>query len=96
MPYFGRCPEINVITKILLSRFHGGYLWMDEPISINNYLIARLTRLSKTRRDPSAVNVGKKQDKQLAETLKARFKLKKKDRGFDIDSINDDATEFLT
>lgn len=63
LPHFGRSPEVNVVMKILLSRVHGGYLWMDSAISIDPHLIARLTRLSKQGRDPGAVNVGKMQDK---------------------------------
>jgi len=51
---------------------------MDGPVSIDNYLVARLTRLGKTGQDPDAVNVGKRQDKQLADVLKEKFTLKKK------------------
>ena len=40
--------------------------------------------------------MGKTQDKQLADTLKARFKLKKMGRGFEITSINDEAKNFAT
>ena len=67
---------------------------MDSIVSIDNYLIACLMILSKSERDPGVVNVGKTHDKQLVDTLKAKYKLKKKDRGFDIDSINDEATAF--
>ena len=69
---------------------------MDFGISIDNYPIAHLMRLSKSERDPGAVNVGKTQDKQIADMLKAKYKLKKKDRGFDIDSIKDEAIAFVT
>lgn len=72
------------MRKILLSRVHGAYLWMDSTISIDTHLIVRLTRLSKQGRDLGAVNVGKTQDKQLADMLKAKFKLKKMGQGFKI------------
>jgi len=84
------------VSKILWYRVHGNFLWMDSPISIDRYLIARLTRLRKQGRDLGAVNVGKMQDKQLADTLKARFKLKKIGPGFEIASINDEPIAFVT
>lgn len=67
---------------------------MDSAISIDNYLITCQMRLSKSGRDPGIVNLGKTQDNQIADMLKAKYKLKKKDRGFDIDSINDEETAF--
>jgi hypothetical protein len=30
IPHFGRHQEVNVYIKILLSCFHGGYLWLDR------------------------------------------------------------------
>jgi len=77
LPHFGRSLEINVVVKVLLCRVHGGYIWLDSRISLDPHLLARLTKLSKQGIDPSTVFIGKTQDKQLAETLKTRFKLKK-------------------
>jgi len=69
---------------------------MDSRISLDPYLIWRLTKLSKQGKDPVTVFVNKTQDTQLAETLKKKFKLQKKDRGYSINSINDEATTFAT
>jgi len=55
---------------------------MDCRISLDPHLIWRLTKLSKQGIDPSTIFVGKDQDKQLAETLKKIFNLKKRGRGF--------------
>ena len=52
LSHFGHSPEINVVVKVLLSRVHGGYLWMDSRISLDPHLIARLTKLSKKGLDP--------------------------------------------
>ena len=95
-PHFRRSPEINVFVKVLLSRVHRGYLWMDLRISLYPHLVVRITRLSKQGIDSSTVNVGKTEDKQLPDTLKTKFNLRKMGRGFDIESINEDATTFAT
>jgi len=67
---------------------------MDSSISLDPHLIWRLTKLSKKGLQSTTVFVGKTQDKQFVESLKNKFDLKKKDRGYDIDSINDEETTF--
>jgi hypothetical protein len=39
IPHFDRHQEVNVCVKILLSCFHGGYLWLDRHINIDLELI---------------------------------------------------------
>lgn len=46
IPHFGRHQEVNVCVKILLSIFHGGYLWLGKRITVDSALIHRITRLS--------------------------------------------------
>jgi hypothetical protein len=46
IPHFGRHQEVNVCVKILLSSFHGGYLWLYRRITIDPTLIHQITRLS--------------------------------------------------
>ena len=46
IPHFGRHQEVNVCVKLLLSFFHGGYLWLDKHITVNPVLIHRITRLT--------------------------------------------------
>lgn len=67
---------------------------MDSRISLDPHLIWRFTKLSKQGLDPTTVFVGKTQDKQFADTLKKQFHLKNIGRGYEIDSINDEATTF--
>jgi hypothetical protein len=33
IPHFGRSTEINICIKLLLSCIHGGFLWLDRPVS---------------------------------------------------------------
>jgi hypothetical protein len=46
IPHFGRHQEVNACIKLLLSCFHGGYLWLDRRITVDLTLIHRITRLS--------------------------------------------------
>jgi len=96
LPHFRRSPEVNFVVKVMMSRMHGGYLWMDSRISLDPHLIWRLTKLSKRGLDSLTVFVGKTQDKQFTDTLKKQFDLKKIGRGYEIDSINNEATTFAT
>jgi hypothetical protein len=44
--HFGRYQEVNTCVNLLLSCFHGGYLWLDSHITVDPTLIHRITRLS--------------------------------------------------
>jgi hypothetical protein len=46
IPHFKRNQEVNMCIKLLLSCFHGGYLWLDRRITVDSTLIHRITRLS--------------------------------------------------
>lgn len=96
IPHFGRSPKVNFVVRLLLTRMHGGYMWMDSKISLDPHLIWRIMKLRKKGKDPTTVFVDKTQDKQLAEKLNKKFGLKKKGHGYDIDSISDEATSFAT
>jgi hypothetical protein len=43
IPHFGRNREVNMCVKILLSCFHGGYLWLDRCITVDLVLIHKIT-----------------------------------------------------
>lgn len=70
IPHFGRGPKINSMVRLLLTRMHGGYLWMDSRISLNSHLIWWIRRLRKQGRDPFTTFVDKKKDKKRDEQLK--------------------------
>jgi hypothetical protein len=35
IPHFGRHQEVNACVKLLLSCYHGGYLWLDRCITVD-------------------------------------------------------------
>jgi len=69
---------------------------MDSGISLDPHLVWRISRLSMQGLDSSTVFISKDQDKQLVDTLKKKFRLKKMDQGYEIDSITDKANAFAT
>jgi hypothetical protein len=46
IPHFRRHQEVNACVKLLLSCYHGGYLWLDHHITIDPTLIHRIMGLS--------------------------------------------------
>ena len=51
--YFGKPTKENACVRLLFAFFHGGYLWLDEPITIMVELILAITRIPKDGIDPS-------------------------------------------
>jgi hypothetical protein len=46
IPHFGRHQKVNACVKLLLSCYHGGYLWLYHCITVDLTLIHRITGLS--------------------------------------------------
>jgi hypothetical protein len=53
-------------VKLLLSCFHGGYLWLDKCITVDPTLIHWITKLSMQGLDPQDFYLGKAADRALA------------------------------
>jgi hypothetical protein len=52
IPHFGCHQEVNACVKILLSCYHGGYLWLDQRITMDMTLIHHIIGLSVKGPDP--------------------------------------------
>jgi hypothetical protein len=52
IPHFGSHQEVNACVKLLLSCFHGRYLWLDRRITVDPALIHRITELIIQGPDP--------------------------------------------
>jgi hypothetical protein len=59
IPHFRRHQEVNACVKLLLSCYHGGYLWLDHRITVDPTLIHRITGLSMQGPDPQDFYPGK-------------------------------------
>jgi hypothetical protein len=70
IPHFGRHQEVNLCVKLLLSCYHGGYLWLDCHIAFNLTLIHRIVRLSMKGPNPQDFYPRKSIDHALAQKIK--------------------------
>jgi hypothetical protein len=52
IPHFNRGKETNNCVKKLMAILHGGFLWLEEPISIDMELIAFITGLLSLGNNP--------------------------------------------
>jgi hypothetical protein len=71
--HFGRHQEVNTCVKLLLSCFHGGYLWLDRCITVDLALIHRITRLSMQGPNLQDFYLGKVADRALAQRIKDTY-----------------------
>jgi hypothetical protein len=73
IPHFDRHQEVNACVKILLSCYHGGYLWLDRCITVDLVLIHRITELSMEGPDPQNFYLRKDADRALAQHIKETY-----------------------
>jgi hypothetical protein len=62
IPHFGRHQEVNACVKLMLSCYHGEYLWLNRRITVDLTLIHRITELSMQGPDPHDFYLGKTTD----------------------------------
>jgi hypothetical protein len=90
IPHFGRHQEVNACVKLLLSCYHGGYLWLDRHITVDPTLIHLITGLSMQGPDPQQFYPGKASDRSLAQRIKEAYnEVEKGKRGYKVASIQD-------
>jgi hypothetical protein len=87
--------KIIIPVKLLLSCVHGGFLWLDRPVSIDTELIERIIKFPSKWEDPSPLFIDKSKEKALAERMKDRYDTFIGARGLDVANINDDAVWFM-
>lgn len=86
IPHFHRAPITIFVIKKFIFLVHDGYLWLEEPIPIMVKLILQISQLPYTGRDPTKT-ASTSEDLAIAEAMKKKYKLKKKQRGYVITSI---------
>jgi hypothetical protein len=92
IPHFGRHQEVNACVKLLLSCYHGYYLWLDRRITVDLTLIHRITGLSMQGLDPQDFYPGKAADRVLAQKIKDTYDdVEKGMRGYKVASIQNGA-----
>jgi hypothetical protein len=80
--------EVNACVKILLSCYHGGYLWLDQCITFDPTLIHRITGLSMQGPDPQYFYPGKATNCALTQNIKDTYgDVENGTRGYKVASI---------
>jgi hypothetical protein len=73
IPHFGRHQEFNACVKLLLSCYHGNYLWIDRRITAEPMLIHKIIGLSMQGPNPQDFYLGKSADRTLAQKIKDTY-----------------------
>jgi hypothetical protein len=73
IPHFGRHQEVNACVKLLLSCYHGSYIWLYRCITVDRILIHRITRLSMKGLDPLDFYLGKASNHALTQRIKDTY-----------------------
>jgi hypothetical protein len=71
IPHFGRHQKVNAC--VLLSGYHGGYLWLDRHITVDLALIHLIIGLTMQGPDPQQFYLGKASDRSLAQRIKEAY-----------------------
>jgi len=73
IPHFGRHQEVNAYVKLLLSFYHGGYLWLNRHITVDTTLINQITGLSMQGPNPQDFYPRKTADRALPQWIKDTY-----------------------
>jgi hypothetical protein len=88
IPHFRGHPYVNACVKMILSCYHGGYLWIDHCITVERTLIHRITGLSMQGLDLQEFYSRKVADHALAQKIKDTYgDVEKGTRGYKLASI---------
>jgi len=90
--HFRQHQEVNTCVKFLLSRYHGGYLWLNQRITVDPTLIHWITGMSMQGPNPRDYYPRNTTDRALAQKIKDNFgDVEKGVRGYKVASIQNDA-----
>jgi hypothetical protein len=73
IPHFIRHQEVNACVQLLLSCYHGGYLWLNRYITVDPTLINWITGLIMQGPDPQDFYPGKAMYRALAQRIKDTY-----------------------
>jgi hypothetical protein len=89
--HFGRHQEVNACIKLLLSCYHGEYLWLNYFIIVDPTLINWIIELRMQGPDPQDFYPRKTMDHALAQKIKDTYgDVEKEMQGYKVASIHSD------
>jgi hypothetical protein len=87
IPHFGRHQDVNACVKLLLSCYHGGYLWLEKRMTVDPMLIHMINGLSMQGPDPQKFYPGKVANCALVQRIKDTYDdVEKGKRGYKVAS----------
>jgi hypothetical protein len=96
IPNFGRGKEVNNCIKKLKEVLHGGFLYMEQPTSIDVELIATIMGFSSMGKNLAQYLDEKTKEKELAEEMNREYGTKRGSCNIIIKSISDVTTQMAT
>jgi hypothetical protein len=96
IPHFGRGQYTNNYVKQLMPVTHGGYLCLEQVISIDVEIIAYITRLPSWGEEPTQFLEDKTKEKALAKEMKKKYGTERGSRRIIIKRISDVAKRMAT
>jgi hypothetical protein len=93
---FGRGHDISNCIKQLMEAAHGGYLWLEQLISIDMDLIAYIRGMPTWGNTPMQFLDGKTNEKALVKEMKKKYGTKRGPRKIIIKHISDATTRMAT
>jgi hypothetical protein len=73
IPHFGRHQVVNACVKLLLSYYHGRYVWLNHHITVDPTLINRIIGLSMQAPNPQDFYPRKNMDRALVQNIKDTY-----------------------
>jgi hypothetical protein len=96
IPHFGRGRDVNNNIKQLMTITHGGYLWVEEPISTDVELVAFITGFPSRGESLVQLLNEKTKEKELVEEMKNTYGTERGSREIIIKRISDTTTRLGT
>jgi hypothetical protein len=94
--HFSKGKEVNNYIKNFMVVLHGGFLWLEEPVSINVELIAFIIGLLSMGESLAQYLNDKKKEKSLVEEMKKTYDTERGSRDIIINRIGDASTRMAT
>jgi hypothetical protein len=96
IPHFGMGWDVRNCVKQLMEVTHKGYLWLEQPVSIDVDLITYITWLPPRGETPTQFPDDKTKEKALTKEMKNTYGIERGSRGIIIKHISDATTRVAT
>jgi hypothetical protein len=96
IPHFGRGKEVNNCVNKLMAVLHGGFLWLEQPVSIDVDIISLITGLPSMGENLTQYLDDKTKEKSLTEEMKKTYGTERGSHVIIINRISDATTRMAT